>query len=57
MNIKNIISLSFILASSVIYADSAILHIENDTLLSHKDNNYSHGTEFEYVYQDWHFKA
>lgn len=43
--------------SAVAVADYVAMRLENDCLLKHADNDYTHGTQIEYGYADlWFFK-
>ena len=44
-----------ILITNLCYGVQTYLSLENDTLLRHSDNDYSHGTKFEVVDDKFHY--
>lgn len=58
MEFKKIIVIIMTAFASAAFANGVYLNLENDCLLQqHRDEDYTHGTEFRVEYGDWTFKA
>lgn len=56
MDLKKIAALGMLVCCGAVQADRVALTLENDCLLKHADNDYTHGTGLEYVHDVWHVK-